>query len=147
MLLNPRATLNSLDAVLTERVRQDETHGEQNLPDDTGLPYSGHVRACAQADYDTAEQEGRPTWRLILQEEVAEAFAETDPARLRAELVQVAAVAVQWIEAIDRREGRTPPRPPVPVACAGCGRFEGHLDTCEPRWRGVASAADILTMI
>lgn len=33
----------------------------------------------------------------------AEALAESDPARLRAELVQVAAVAVCWIEAIDRR--------------------------------------------
>lgn len=42
-------------------------------------------------------------WRHILDEEVAEALAETDPERLRAELVQVAAVAVQWIEALDRR--------------------------------------------
>ena len=36
-------------------------------------------------------------------EEVAEAFAEADVRRLRAELVQCAAVAVKWVEAIDRR--------------------------------------------
>lgn len=39
----------------------------------------------------------------MLLEEVAEAFAESDDARLRAELVQVAAVAQAWIESIDRR--------------------------------------------
>lgn len=33
----------------------------------------------------------------VLVEEVAEALAEGDPARLRRELVQVAAVTVQWI--------------------------------------------------
>lgn len=49
-------------------------------------------------------------WLHILREEVAEAFAETDPVALRGELVQVAAVAVAWAEAIDRRTvGREPP--------------------------------------
>ena len=32
------------------------------------------------------------------------ALAEVEPAKLREELIQVAAVAVAWIEAIDRRE-------------------------------------------
>ena len=42
---------------------------------------------------------------VILMEEVGEAaraVLEDDPARLREELVQVAAVAVQWIEQVDR---------------------------------------------
>lgn len=43
------------------------------------------------------------TWTAILLEEVFEALAEGDPAGLRKELVQVAAVAVQWVEEIDRR--------------------------------------------
>lgn len=43
------------------------------------------------------------TWLLIALEEVFEALAESDPAKLRAELVQSAAVHVAWIEAIDRR--------------------------------------------
>jgi len=43
------------------------------------------------------------TWRDILYEEVLEAYVETDWSALRAELVQVAAVAVAWIEHLDRR--------------------------------------------
>lgn len=42
------------------------------------------------------------TWRDILMEEVAEALAEEDPRRLRAELVQVGAVVASWVEKIDR---------------------------------------------
>lgn len=41
------------------------------------------------------------TWWHILREEVFEAAAESDPAALRAELVQVAAVAVKMIDALD----------------------------------------------
>jgi hypothetical protein len=44
------------------------------------------------------------TWRDILLEEVYEAFAETDSDRLREELIQVAAVALSWVDAIDRRK-------------------------------------------
>jgi len=40
---------------------------------------------------------------LVGAEGWAGAIAERDPAKLRAELIQVAAVAVQWIQAIDRR--------------------------------------------
>ncbi|MEY9934267.1 hypothetical protein ABH926_008932 [Catenulispora sp. GP43] len=39
----------------------------------------------------------------MLLEEVYEALAEVDPAALRAELVQVAAVAAAWVEDIDSR--------------------------------------------
>lgn len=49
-------------------------------------------------------QWGSPTWRHLVLEEVAEAFAESDTARLRAELVQVAALAVSWIEKLDTRK-------------------------------------------
>lgn len=47
--------------------------------------------------------DGTVTWWHILREEVFEASAEVDPAKLREELIQVAAVAMKWIEAIDRR--------------------------------------------
>jgi NTP pyrophosphatase (non-canonical NTP hydrolase) len=43
------------------------------------------------------------SWFGILMEEVYEAFAETDPAKQREEMVQVAAVAVQIIKCLDRR--------------------------------------------
>jgi hypothetical protein len=61
------------------------------------------VAEHAKAMTDAAAEAGVVTWRDILHEEVCEAFAETDPEALRAELVQVAAVAVKWVEAIDRR--------------------------------------------
>lgn len=53
-------------------------------------------------------QEGHPAgkWSLILAEEfgeVAKAALELRPMQMRAELVQLAAVAVAWIESIDRR--------------------------------------------
>jgi hypothetical protein len=47
------------------------------------------------------------TWAHILTEEFYEALAEADPEKLREELVQVAAVAVAWVECLDRmRRGR-----------------------------------------
>lgn len=44
------------------------------------------------------------TWASVLLEEVFEALCEYDPEALRTELVQVAAVAVKWVEHIDRGE-------------------------------------------
>lgn len=46
--------------------------------------------------------DGTVTWWHILREEVFEAAAEDDPTALRAELVQIAAVAMKMIDAIDR---------------------------------------------
>lgn len=93
-----------LGEIRAERARQDERWGEQNHPDGTdgGLFFAErrdyHRRVCQE--YAAV---GGLTWRHILDEEVHEAYAETDPAKLRRELVQVCAVAVAWIEAIDRR--------------------------------------------
>lgn len=91
--------------VVLERFRQDAKWGEQNHPDGTG-PTIPTLNAAEQARHecDYAHRNGTGTWRHILAEEVAEAFAESDPARLREELLQVAAVAVAWVEAIDRRD-------------------------------------------
>lgn len=92
-----------LQEIRAERARQTERWGEQNHPDGTGGVFRRHAAAVARNAYQDAVRYGTLTYRDILEEEVAEAFAEEDPAKLRAELVQVAAVAVQWIEAIDRR--------------------------------------------
>lgn len=77
--------VNTLVDVFDERVSQDEKWGVQE-----------------HDDY---------VWNAILGEEVGEVaqalidheFKGTDHKDVRAELVQVAAVAVAWIEAIDRR--------------------------------------------
>ena len=61
------------------------------------------IDATAKKATDTAFKHGKVTYRDILLEEVFEALAESNPARLRVELVQVAAVAVAWVEKIDRQ--------------------------------------------
>lgn len=92
-----------LDEVDYERRRQDSIWGEQNHPDGTGSFAQKVVARKAKRAEKYAAKTKRMTWRHILMEEVGEAFAERDPQALRAELVQVAAVAVAWVEAIDRR--------------------------------------------
>lgn len=49
------------------------------------------------------EEQYQITWMHLVREEVAEAFCERDPARLREELVQVAALCVSWVEKLDQR--------------------------------------------
>jgi hypothetical protein len=93
-----------LAEVAVERQMQDDQWGEQNHPDGTGQWVHERTSAeLARAACQRAADEGTLTWAHILREEVTEALAESDPARLRAELVQVAAVAAAWVEAIDRR--------------------------------------------
>ncbi|GAA3852046.1 hypothetical protein GCM10023084_02800 [Streptomyces lacrimifluminis] len=92
-----------LSEVLAERIRQDDRFGEQNHPDGTGGVQSRQLRDEAQKTCQAAAERGIVTWLHIADEEHCEALAESDPVRLRAELVQGAAVYVAWIEAIDRR--------------------------------------------
>lgn len=92
-----------LAEVLEERLRQEAQWGEQNHPDGTGKIGDSHIADLAKVRNDAHVAEGILTFRDILEEEVFEAFAESDPDRLREELIQVAAVAGAWVEAIDRR--------------------------------------------
>ncbi|WP_217428307.1 hypothetical protein [Microlunatus speluncae] len=97
------ATRHVLADIAAERRRQDEKWGEQNHPDGTGGELWTLERDQRIRITDHRFAEGTGTWSDVLAEEFAEAMAEIDPDRLRAELVQVAAVATGWIEAIDRR--------------------------------------------
>lgn len=105
--MTPRTThLSSvLEEIAEERNRQDEKWGEQNHPDGTGptIP-TLNAREHAIHECDYAHSNGTGTWRHILEEEYREALAESDPAKLRAELIQMAAVAVAWIQKIDRTQ-------------------------------------------
>jgi hypothetical protein len=92
----------ALAQVRNERIAQDIKWGQQNHPDGTNLRFEERANA-ARVMADIAADEGNLTWADILLEEVYEALAETDNADLRAELIQVAAVCVAWVEAIDRR--------------------------------------------
>lgn len=98
-------------SIRDERARQTARWGEQNHPDGTGEGYGegppwNVLAAKAKFIKNESFRLGQGTWRHILQEEIAEVFAETDPVRLKAELVQVAAVCKQWVECIDRRNGK-----------------------------------------
>lgn len=99
----PDDTQDVLAEVLQERYRQNVKWGEQNHPDGTGGRLLQLIAATARTDCQIAAHDGELTWRHILREEVQEAFAEEDETALRAELIQVAAVAEQWVEALDRR--------------------------------------------
>lgn len=107
--------------VADERRAQDEKWGERNHPNGTGpdldiiddIGYfpgedgNAGLAECAKDRTDALSHvPGRVTWAHILTEEWAEAMAEDDPALLREELIQVAAVATQWVEAIDRAAAR-----------------------------------------
>lgn len=85
-----------------ERARQDAKWDEQHWPDGTH-PSFAHDAEMYQAVVDSNSGQGLTNWTHILLEEVYEALAETDPAKLRDELVQAAAVIVNWLEDIDGR--------------------------------------------
>lgn len=122
----PDSSSDVLGEVADERQRQEVKWGQQNHPDRFSVGYNATADACDLRDYAIKADRwkvvnaarvahrnrfGTPSdrnaaWDGVLLEEVYEALAESDPAKLRTELVQVAAVAVAWIESIDRRETR-----------------------------------------
>lgn len=141
-----------LDEVQAERERQTRKHGDQShLPDGTGpfrflwLPArdgsgSSHgysfrelahlTKARCKAASQNEGGDGTITFEHILTEEFFEALAEDDPVLLRTELVQVAAAAVQWIEAIDRRREKEKPAP-VPEVVVPEPEWMSKPCTCE----------------
>lgn len=94
-----------LNEIGLERERQDAKWGEQNHPDGTNNKWA-EVATGMKLKCDSKSNRGQLTFRDIFEEEIWEAYAETDPDLLRAELVQCAAVLVNWIGAIDRRKGK-----------------------------------------
>lgn len=118
-----------LGEVAAERAAQDAKWGEQNHPDADpvilarlntagmyGTPWAVAQRLAQEYEIPTAARaklicqteaaSSGATWIGIAVEELAEvleAATAGDPAKLRAELLQVAAVAIAWVEAIDRR--------------------------------------------
>lgn len=108
-------TVAVLEEVFQERNRQVAQYGHnETLEDGTG-PHAYWLRNTStalhrlnnteiekvfRAEYDEQDQ---ITWMHLIREEVAEAFAESDPDKLSAELVQVAALCVSWVEKIRKR--------------------------------------------
>ena len=108
-------TRRVLREVMHEREQQVGRYGHnEELLDGTGPdePWLGAVSELPAArveewfreDYERHERAaGAPTWMHLIREEVAEVFREDDPARLREEIIQVAALCVSWVEKLDRR--------------------------------------------
>ena len=110
--------MSAIEDIINERIRQDQKWGQQDHPDlhpffgpNTGkwvsflldVPTANEARNMCEAGFSR----GRGDWAHVLLEEVAEAFdaiGQEDTEHLREELVQVAAVAVAWVEALDRRK-------------------------------------------
>jgi len=110
-------TDTALDDVRRERARQDKIWGEQRHPSfDQALlqrepqrmaeRYEIPTEARAKWLCQTMAARGECTYADIALEEFAEVVATCgeDETETRGELVQLAAVVVQWIEAIDRRK-------------------------------------------
>lgn len=94
--------------VIEERQRQVDKFGDQSGRAwvDPRDGYQTMVMLGAEVEhFSRADMACGPTWANILGEEVGEALQESmaDPDRLRAELVQVAAVAIATAESIDRK--------------------------------------------
>lgn len=111
-------TEDVLVEVAEERARQFERYGTNDdleLGMGPGAQWLGEysldaadeIERSMRRDYEYHEAaHGKPTWMHLIREEVAEAFAEGDPAKLRAELLQVAALAVSAVEKLDARTAR-----------------------------------------
>lgn len=94
-----------LAEVAMERRNQHKKWGVQDLPIEDAEQIDGDITLAKSYKRinDIRLVVGIPIFRDILMEEVYEAVSETAPERQREELVQVAAVAVQMIECIDRK--------------------------------------------
>lgn len=113
---------NIFGEIENERIRQQKKWGQQNHPsvDQTLLNREGGCspeRMCEEYNIasdtiqrnacDAAAKNGQITYAHILAEEFSESICCLgDEDKLREELIQVAAVTVAWIEAIDRRKNQ-----------------------------------------
>lgn len=77
---------------------------------------------CAAAKAICDEKKADASWGEVLDEETAEVCQETEPAKMRPELLQVAATAIRWHLALDAREAveatqqESDPGPSIQVA-------------------------------
>lgn len=111
-------TLKVLEEVFEERKRQVARYGHNDdKADGTGplvrwlahtdvnldLRTAEEIEAALRAEYDRNGGDEGADWMRLVREELAEVFAEDDPEKLQAELLQVAALCVSWVESIRKR--------------------------------------------
>jgi hypothetical protein len=110
----PLSELVALSEISQERRLQDAVFGKLeslvDVPDGTGGAFAALALIHIRAEVAAHEQRTRRQtccWGHTVLEEAYEVLAETDPAKLRAELVQLGAVCCWWIEILDLRAGAT----------------------------------------
>lgn len=109
---------NILGEVFGETEEQYDKWGQQDHPvvsqeDPTGIYLLGRTYRSFEMLAKQRFAAGERSWALIELEEIFEAVSERDMDKARAEWVQVAAVAVSAIAAMDRGAGLPPEGPPM----------------------------------
>ena len=101
---NREACQSVLNEVLEDRRFSHSYHNERNFPDGTSEFYLPEFRS---ADRGVLHQraDGTLTWRDLMIRKAIGATCQTDPEDLRGELLELASLVIEWVEAIDRREG------------------------------------------
>lgn len=96
-----------LHEIRLERSKQDNEWGEQNHDNGTDKSHYNKLTYFARIECERAREQANLTWAHILREEVYEALAEEEYKPLRAELLQVAAVCIAWIQCLDRKHSQS----------------------------------------
>lgn len=98
------ATATAARLVGLERQRQEAIYPGERLVDGTGGELAAKLCAVVRQWCDAANGTHENSFALVLVEEVLEALAETEPEKLRGEVVQIGAVACKWLEDLQRRQ-------------------------------------------
>jgi hypothetical protein len=96
----------ALHSLVVERVRQEKIHPGEPRIDGTGGALAEELCRVVQRWSDDLDGKPENSFAVVLVEEVLEALAETELEPLRLEVKQVGAVAVRWLEDLDRRLSR-----------------------------------------
>jgi hypothetical protein len=90
-----------IQRVLEEHERQRKKHGPQRYANGTGSDHLWVMLDQVRTLCDHKTAEGTVTWLEVLAEEFLEVAAERDPQKLKAELIQVATVALAWASKLE----------------------------------------------
>ena len=92
-----------IEAIKAERIRQDELHPLQKI-EMLGKHHDIDILKIfvkeIKIQNDIQDDKGHPNWLDIFKEELYEIFAETDPAKIKEEAIQLAALCVRLCETL-----------------------------------------------
>ncbi|MFE3149119.1 hypothetical protein ACFXJ6_21095 [Streptomyces sp. NPDC059218] len=99
-----QATTTSTETDTTELITRllNAPHAA-HMADGTGTPGDDARAQCARTSLQTMTNRGETAWRDIVWVQLADAFAEKDPARLRAALAELVETTTRWIDALNQR--------------------------------------------